>query len=128
MNIAKLTTLLVVDDIESKLPVWERLGYRPTVRVPEEGTLAFAIFAGPPGELMMQTRESLADDLPDVAALKPSSLFYAHVDTLAGAAEALPGARCLVRERKTFYGATEAWYALPGDNTVIGLAIPPAQR
>ena len=122
MHIAKLTTLLVVDDIASQLASWERLGYRLTVRVPDAGPPAFAILAGPPGELMLQTRASVADDLPAVSALAPSYLLYAHVDTLDGADEALAFARCLVRERKTFYGATESWYVLES-GTVIGLSV-----
>ena len=43
MKLKKLTTLLIVDRIESALPEWKKLGYEPTVRVPEKGPLDFVI-------------------------------------------------------------------------------------
>lgn len=121
MNLKKLTTLLVVDAIEPCLPSWEALGYRVTVRIPEKGPVGFVILKGSPGELMLQTRASLKDDLPIVSKSKPEVLLYADVPSIAAAKRALPTAKVLVAERKTFYGATEAWVELPG-GTILGLA------
>jgi hypothetical protein len=70
---------------------------------------------------MLQTRESLREDLPDVAKRNPSFLLYADVASLAQAKQALPQASVLVAQRKTFYGATEAWLELPG-GAILGLA------
>jgi hypothetical protein len=70
---------------------------------------------------MMQTRASLAEDLPMVAKKKPSFLLYADVDSLAKARRGLDGAKVLVEERTTFYGATESWVELP-EGTILGLA------
>jgi hypothetical protein len=120
MKIDKLTTLLVVDAIEASLPTLEKMGYEPTVRVPEKGKLGFVILTGTPGELMLQTRESLAEDLPAVAALHPGSLLYADVESVDAAARAL-GARVIVPKRTTFYGAHEIWVELAGGH-LLGLS------
>jgi hypothetical protein len=117
----KLTTLLLVDAIETQLPSWERLGYRVTTRVPEAGPAGFAILTGPAGELMLQTRASLQDDLPDVAKRGPDFLLYGDVASIAQAKQALPDATVIVGLRKTFYGATEAWLELQ-DGTILGLS------
>jgi hypothetical protein len=117
-DLTKLTTLLVVDQIESALPAWEALGYSMSVRVPESGVAGFVILKGPnDSELMMQTRASLSEDLPVVARKKPSFLLYADVTQLAKARQALGNATVLVEERTTFYGARESWLQL--DNGVI---------
>ncbi|MGC4091100.1 MAG: hypothetical protein QM756_25140 [Polyangiaceae bacterium] len=121
MKLNKLTTLLVVESIEACLPTWQSLGYAVQVRVPEAGTLDFAILSSEAGELMLQTRRSLKDDLPDVDKLRPSHLLYADVASLDQAKKALPRARVIVSERSTFYGAKEAWLELE-DGCVLGLA------
>jgi hypothetical protein len=123
-SLKKLSTLLVVDEIEPALENYRALGYTLELRVPETGTLGFVILRGPTpeaAELMMQTRASLAEDLPIVAKKKPSFLLYADVDSLAKARRGLTGVKVLVEERKTFYGATESWLELP-EGTILGLA------
>ena len=85
MQLDKLTTLLVVEAIEPCLPAWEALGYTVAVRVPEKGTLGFVILKSKLGELMLQTKRSLAEDLPDVAARRPTHLLYADVSSLTDA-------------------------------------------
>lgn len=121
-NLTKLTTLLVVDRIEACLPDWEALGFAVSVRVPESGTAGFVILKGPnDSELMLQTRASLAEDLPVVARKKPSFVLYGDVDKLARARKALGKARVLVEERSTFYGATESWLELES-GVILGLS------
>lgn len=124
MALSKLTTLLVVESIEPCLSTWEALGYAVAARVPEAGPLGFVILAGPAGELMLQTRESLAEDLPVVAERRPSHVLYGDVPSLADAKRSLPAAKVLVAQRKTPYGATEAWLALE-DGSVLGLSEHP---
>ena len=122
MKLDKLTTLLVVDAIEPALPAFGKLGYEVTVRVPEKGTLGFVILAGGPGALMLQTRASLAEDLPAVAALEPRSLLYADVSIplknmrRAHRLYALSHTRCAVRVRACEHTHTSA--------AVVGRAVP----
>lgn len=121
MKPQKITTLLVVEAIEPCLPTWEALGYTIAVRVPETGPLGFVILKSKLGELMLQTKRSLAEDLPDVATRRPTYLLYADVASLTEAKKALRSATVLVPRRKTFYGATEAWFEL-GGKVILGLA------
>jgi hypothetical protein len=121
MNLKKLTTLLIVDAIEPCLAAWQALGYAVVMRVPDTGTLGFAILASGAGELMLQTRASLQEDLPAVATSRPSFLLYADVPSLEEAMAALGSATVLVPRRQTFYGATEAWVQLEG-GAVLGLS------
>ena len=121
MKLDKLVTLLVVDRIEPCLPRWKALGYQVTVRVPDSGPPGFVILKSKLGELMLQTKKSLAADLPAVAARRPGYLLYADVPSITEAKKLLRGAKVLVPRRKTFYGATEAWLELEG-RTIIGLA------
>jgi hypothetical protein len=124
MKLKKLTTLLVVDAIEPALVTWRNLGYEVTVRVPEQGPLVFVILAGTGGELMLQTRASLGEDLPAVAKQAPTHLLYGDVDSLSAAETALSHAKVIVPRRKTFYGATEIWWQLPngdGGGAILGL-------
>jgi hypothetical protein len=121
MKLQKLTTLLVVDQIESCLPDWSALGYEVAVRVPDTGPLDFVILKSHDAELMLQTKRSLAEDLPTVAARQPATVFYADVRSLTEAKSALRPKEVLVAERKTFYGATESWVALE-NGTIVGFA------
>ena len=121
MKAKKVTPLFVVDRIEPALPQWEALGYEVKVRVPDEGPLGFVILGSKAGELMFQTKKSLAADVPQVAEKKPKALLYADVDSIADAKKALSGAEVLVARRRTFYGATEAWLELEG-GVIVGLA------
>lgn len=120
-RLAKLTPLLLVDAIESQIPTYELLGYEITVRVPDTGPLGFVILHGTAGELMLQTRDSLREDLPAVAEKEPSHLLYGEVPSLANAERSLSTARVLVPRRKTFYGADEIWFELEG-GFILGLA------
>jgi hypothetical protein len=121
MKLDKLVTLLVVEDIDACLPAWEALGYAVSVRVPDNGPPGFVILKSKLGELMLQTKRSLAEDLPDVAARRPGYLLYADVKSLTEAKKALRDATVIVPRRKTFYGATEAWVELEG-KVILGLA------
>ena len=121
MKLEKLTTLLVVDAIEPCLPTWKKLGYEVTVRVPESGELGFVILHGNAGELMLQTKASLGEDMSAVAKKKPSHLLYGDVASLDRAEKALAGAKIIVPRRKTFYGANEIWFELE-NGVILGLS------
>jgi hypothetical protein len=91
-----------------------------TVRVPNEGPLGFVIVAGPAGELMLQTGDSLAEDMPAVAKKRPSHLLYGDVASLTAAETELSHVSVIVPRRKTFYGATEIWCKLE-NSVIVGL-------
>ncbi len=119
MKIRKLTQLLVVDAIEPLLPTWkDALGFAVVVEVPEGDRLGFALLARDEQQIMLQTKASLAKDIPAVAALAPESLSYLDVDSLDEAEKAMSGATVLVPRRTTFYGAHEIFYRLASGHVV----------
>ncbi len=103
----KITPIQIVDAIEPLVPLWERLGFTTTVSVPDEERLGFAILHRDGAELMLQTRRSLAKDLPAVAALSPSMVLYVDVTSLDETLRALGPVELLAPRRTTFYGAHE---------------------
>jgi uncharacterized glyoxalase superfamily protein PhnB len=120
MNITKVTPILVVDRIEPCLPFWEgQLGYARVVEVPHEGALGFVVLTRAGSEIMLQTRASVAVDLPAVAARAPATVLYADVASLDDALAATAGTTVLVPPRTTFYGAREAAVLDPAGNVVI---------
>jgi hypothetical protein len=121
MTPEKITTILIVESIEACLPTWQALGYSVSTQVPHEAAIGFVILTSKVGELMLQTRASLREDLPRIASAEPRHLLYAHVASLSEAEQALSGARVLVDRRTTFYGATETWLELPG-GTILCVA------
>jgi len=125
LQIAKATAIHIVDAIEPSLQLWvEQLGWRVVVDVPDGDRLGFVLLQRDSAELMLQTRRSLAGDLPKVAALSPSSILYLDVNDLALAERAVAGAELLVPPRKTFYGAHELFIRDPAGH-VIGFSHHP---
>lgn len=60
---------------------------------------------------MLQTYESVYDDLPEIAKFFPagSMCLYSDVDSVDAVASALKNVQILVRIRTTSYGAREIW-------------------
>jgi hypothetical protein len=121
----KITPILIVDEIEPCLPLWvDRLGLQKVVEMPEGDRLGFVILAGEGIELMIQTRESIEnevkhDGLP--AAMKPApgrSTLYLDVDDLDALREKVAGFDVLLPDRRTSYGRRELWLLEPGGNLV----------
>lgn len=122
ITISKTTPVLIVEAIEPCLPFWlDTAGYRQLAEVPHGAGLGFVILGHGGSELMLQTRASLADDLPEVLAHVPvgSAMLYAEVASLTAAREALAGAQLLVPARVTAYGAQETVVLAPGGQVVI---------
>ena len=120
MNLAKATPVFIVDRIEPSLPFWCRgLGYTKRVEVPHGDALGFVILQGASGEVMLQTRASLAEDLPAVAARKPEVVYFLEVDSVSAALEVAKGAAVLVADRTTPYGTRESVVVAPGGLVVI---------
>lgn len=109
MNIKKVTPLLVVDRIEPSLGFFEKLGYGTVVSVPHEDHVGFVLLAQGDTQIMLQTRSSLAADVPAVLKTGATSLLYVDVESLDAALAAATGSEILVPTRTTFYGAREAF-------------------
>lgn len=109
----RLTPVLLVESIEPHLAFWETLGFERTAEVPHGDGLGFVGLSRGECEVMLQSRASLADDLPELAAERLDhsgfSLFV-EIDIPFDELTALlarTGAEVLVPDRRTFYGARE---------------------
>ncbi|HEV2736008.1 MAG TPA: hypothetical protein VGV85_14270, partial [Longimicrobiaceae bacterium] len=80
----KLTPVLYVEEIEPALPFWvERLGFAKTAEVPHGDRLGFVILQKGGVEVMYQTRDSVREDLPQVAGMPMGgSMLFVEVDDL----------------------------------------------
>lgn len=117
--ITKLTTNLIVDEIEPCLQFWvDRLRFVKTVEVPHGDKLGFVILEHGALELMLQSRASLSEDLPQAGAGPYRAALFVEVPALAPVRAALDGWPLLVAGRTTFYGTEELVAADPAGNTV----------
>ena len=135
----KLAPNLIVDSIEACLPFWiDRLGFEKTVEVPHDpsegdapkgkapggkapgGTarLGFVILVRDGVELMLQSRASLAADIPPLEVGAHRATLYFTVPDLAPIRKALAGYPLAVPERTTFYGAREIIVQDPAGNGI----------
>jgi hypothetical protein len=119
-NITKVTPVRIVDRIEPCLPFWcDQLGYAKRAEVPHEGALGFVLLENEAGEIMLQTRASLAADMDTAAKLEPHTVLFVEVKSLDVARSATRGARVLLEERTTFYGMRESVVVDPGGTIII---------
>jgi hypothetical protein len=126
--IQKATPLLRVERIEPSLPFWvDRLGFHKVTEVMEGDSLGFVILTKGHVEIMLQSRASLAKDLPllSVGALAPA-VVYLGVTNLEEITSKLHTSEIVVPKRTTYYGMEEVWVREPGGH-VIGIAAPGAE-
>lgn len=126
MNVRTLAPILFTEAIEPSLPFWtEGLGFEVTTEVPEGDALGFVILEREGIQVMLQTRASVAADLPDLEeeVMRGPTTVFLRVDSVDGAAERLEehGAAVVVPRRQTFYGADELFVRSP-DGALVGLA------
>ena len=127
MKLLRITNLLVVDAIEPLLTLWrDALSFTALAEVNEGERLGFVLLARDDQHLMLQTRESLAKDVPAVAAHQPTSFLYTDVDDLDVAIRTMKSATLLVGPRTTFYGAREAFFATASGH-IIAFSEHPAE-
>ena len=119
-QLKRITAVLPVEAIEPCLPFWEAVGMVGTVEVPHGDRLGFVILAGHGLEVMLQTFDSIADDVPEQAEAARSSLAYLFVEVtdIDAVERAMAGFTLLLPRRTTFYGATEIGYREPGGHAV----------
>jgi uncharacterized glyoxalase superfamily protein PhnB len=116
----KLTPNLIVDSVEECLRFWvDCLGFEKTVEVPEGDRLGFVILKRGALELMLQSRASLAKDVPAVADGAHRAVLYFEVSSLAPIRAALADWPRPVPERTTFYGAREIIVKDPAGHVVF---------
>ena len=118
----RLTTILWVDAIEPSLPFWvDGLGFTLTDSVPHGDVLGFVILHNQQIELMLQTRDSIAEDMPPLAALPQgtsASLFF-EVDDFEATVARLSHFPISIPDRTTFYGMREIGFTAPSGHLVV---------
>lgn len=116
----KLSPVLMVEAIEPCLPFWvDRLGFELTAQVPEGDRLGFVILVRGGVELMLQSTESVAKDIPALASELGAAALFVEVDDLNAVERALGGVEPVIPRRTTFYGMDELVVRAPGGHVVI---------
>ncbi len=122
MNVKRLTTVLLVKDIEPVIPFWvDRLGFTKTIEVPDGNKLGFVAFQKGAAEVMYQTYASVEKDAPkEVAATagKGPSYLYMEVDNLDAALAAMKDVKLVMPVRTAFYGMREFSVQDPGGHFI----------
>ena len=123
MNVRKSTPIFVVEAITpAALAFWEKTGWKKEIEVPHGDGVGFVVLQNEAREVMLQSRASVKADLA-IGDLEPTCALYVDVESLeeARAACKAAGARILIDERKTFYGAHEMWVVDPA-GILVGYA------
>lgn len=118
----KLSPILFLQRIEDALPFWvERLGFKTAVQVPHGDALGFAILEKDGVEIMLQTRDSIAADVPELEqnALGSKSSLFIEVDDFDDICGRLEGLQRILEERVADYGMREVGVRAPGGQAVI---------
>ena len=122
----KLTPVIVVRDMQASLTFYrDQLGFTVEMLAPEEAP-SFASLKSGDAEIMLQTVEAMAEDIPDAvvpAAAKSSIRFsgalYHEVDDVEALATRIPAHSVITRERKAPYGMTETIVRDPSGYVVV---------
>jgi uncharacterized glyoxalase superfamily protein PhnB len=119
----KLTPILRVENIEPHLDFWvNRLGFTKVMEVKEGEEVGFVILTLGHIEVMLQTRASLAKDIPALAKGDfCATVLYLGITDLEEIEKKLIGVEVIVPKRQTTYGANEIWVRAPGGH-VVGFA------
>ena len=113
MKLLRSTPIQVVDAIEPNLDFWEKkLGFTRTGEVPPGAKqLDFVMLEKDGLEVMLQTRKSIAEDLPAGATIEDFkhniTIMYMEVDSLDEAMRGLEGAPVVMKPVDRPYGMRE---------------------
>jgi len=120
-GISRITPVLTVEAIEPCLPFWvDRLGFEKTTEVPHGDRLGFVILTRDGTEVMLQTRATVAADIPALADTPTKgTILFIEVASADAIEAALAGIEHVIPRRKTFYGADEIVVREPAGNIVI---------
>jgi uncharacterized glyoxalase superfamily protein PhnB len=133
MNVKRLTTVLLVKDIEPVIPFWvDRLGFTKTIEVPDGNKLGFVAFQKGTAEVMYQTYASVEKDAPKevvATAGKGPSYLYMEVDNLDAVLAAMKDVKLVMPVRTAFYGMREFSVQDPGGHFItFAQAVPPPKH
>lgn len=118
----KLTPVLMVDAIEPCLALWvDRLGWKKTVEVPDDGRLGFVILEKDGAELMYQTWASVEKDVgkKPVRAVGTSVGLFIEVSSIDEIERQIAGLPLALPRRRTFYGTDEVGVTEAGGHMVV---------
>lgn len=111
MNVARITPVLLVKEIEPQLHFWvDRLGFAKTIEAPHGDKLGFVAFQKGDAEVMYQTYASVEQDAPPAMgaqARKGPTYLYLQVDSLDAVLSAMRDVPQVMPERTAFYGMRE---------------------
>lgn len=111
MRYTNLTPNLMVDDVNATIDFYTSvLGLELRASVPETGSYNWALVARDGIELMLQKRESLIEELPELAGHAGAGVvtLYVRVDDVETLYEQVKESAVVVTEpHTTFYGARE---------------------
>ena len=104
-----LSPNLFVKDIDKSTIFYKKLGFEVTMSVPEQAPFVWVMMKCGSVTIMLQTLESLANDLPEIKRTEGGSLlFYINLKGIHKFFESIKDkVEVLKGVEKTFYGATE---------------------
>jgi uncharacterized glyoxalase superfamily protein PhnB len=117
MSLRKLTPNLIVDDVNAAVDFYRgTLGFELVASVPESGTYVFALLKSGGVELMLQTGESVVEEVPSMRGrlAGTGAALYIDVDDVRALHTALAGKVGLIKDLSpTFYGTLEFSFTDP---------------
>lgn len=112
--------ILAVERIEDSLPFWVgRLGFLNVAEVPHGDALGFVMLKLGDLTVELQSRASIADDVPELAPLAGVASLYLKVPDIGAIERALAGYEPIIARRDTFYGAREVVVREPSGHFVL---------
>lgn len=112
--------ILAVDRIEDSLPFWvDRLGFELVAEVPHGDALGFVMLKRGALTVELQSRASIADDVPGLAPLAGIATIYLPVSDILEIETKLAGHEPVIMRRDTFYGMRELIVREPNGHFVF---------
>ena len=122
----KLAPVIVVRDMQASLTFYrDQLGFTVEMMAPEEAP-SFASLKSGGAEIMLQTVEAMAEDIPEAVVSSAadgsigfSGVLYHEVDDFDAVTARIPADAVITRQRKAPYGMTETIVRDPSGYIVV---------
>lgn len=110
-----LCPVLVVDEVEPCAKFWHKLGFETVHSVAHDDKIGWIMLGRDGVMVQYQSRASIKKDIPGLKFGKPETSpgHYVSVSDLKAVLKLLGRTKAALPKRKTFYGATEAFYRDP---------------